>query len=127
MDKKKLAIVHIVKKELGLNDQEYRNILNAAAGVNSAKDLDDEKFRKLMNYFVRSRHYQVNPYGLTIRQKILIKALVQELTWDESHLSNFLHKYYYKRALENLTKREAIKLIESLKNIRAHSKTGSVL
>ncbi|MDD5585088.1 MAG: DUF1018 domain-containing protein [Candidatus Omnitrophica bacterium] len=121
MDKKKLALIHIVKKELGLSDEEYRTILNAAVGVNSAKELDDEKFRTLMNYFVRSSHYRVNPYGLTIRQKVLIKALVQALAWDENHFSNFLQKYYHKRSIENLTKNEAIKLIESLKNIKEHS------
>jgi len=46
MDRKKLAIVHIVKKELNLSDEEYRSILQQAAGVSSARDLDDEKFRK---------------------------------------------------------------------------------
>ncbi|MDD5194850.1 MAG: DUF1018 domain-containing protein [Candidatus Omnitrophica bacterium] len=123
IDKKRLAVIHIVKKELGLSDEEYRNILQAAAGVNSAKDLDEEKFRRLMNYFARSRHYQVNRYGLTIRQKLLIKALTQELMWDESHLNNFIHKYYHKNTLDNLTRKEAIKLIEALKSIKEHIKT----
>jgi hypothetical protein len=122
MDKKKLALIHIIKKELNLSDPEYRNILQEAAGVRSAKDLDEEKFRKLMNYFVRSKYYQVNQFGLTMRQKLYIKYLAQQMSWQEGHLDNFLHKYYHKPDVDKLTRKEAIKVIESLKNVREHQK-----
>ena len=121
MDKKKLALIHIVKKELGLSDPEYRAILHKAAGVNSAKDLDEEKFRVLMNYFVRSSHYRLNAQGLTIRQKLFIKYLAQQLHWDQPHLDNFIHKYYGKTGIDTLSRKEAIKVIESLKHIRQHA------
>jgi len=120
MDKNKLAVIHIVKKELNLSDAEYRNILQQVAGVESAKELDDLKFRKLMNFFVRSKYYQVNPYGLTIKQKLYIQYLAKEISWEEEHLNNFIHKYYHKGDLNKLTRREAIKVIESLKAIRQH-------
>jgi hypothetical protein len=119
MDKNKLAVVHIVKKELGMSDAKYREILRSVAGVESAKDLDEANFRKLMNYFVRSSHYRVNLFGLTIRQKMLINYLAQQMGWDGGHLNNFIHKYYHDRSLETLTRKEAIKLIESLKKVRA--------
>ena len=122
MDKKKLALIHIIKKEINLSDVEYRNILQQVAGVKSAKELDDEKFRKLMNYFVRSKHYIVNPFGLTIKQKLYIKFLVQEIGWDEVHFNNFIYKYYHKTDVERLSRKEAIKVIESLKNIKEHQK-----
>jgi hypothetical protein len=120
MDKKKIALVHIIKKELNLSDEEYRNILWNAAGVRSSKELDEEKFRKLMNFFVRSPYYQVNKFGLTMKQKLYIKYLTHNLGWETGHLNNFLHKYYHKQNIDNLTKKEAIKAIESLKNIRQH-------
>ncbi|MCK5162057.1 MAG: DUF1018 domain-containing protein, partial [Candidatus Aureabacteria bacterium] len=60
MDRKKLALIHIIKKELNLSDAEYRNILEQVTGVRSAKDLNEEKFRKLMHYFVRTEHYRIN-------------------------------------------------------------------
>lgn len=120
MDKKKLALIHIIKKELKLSDAEYRNILQEAAGVSSAKELDEEKFRKLMNYFVRSKYYRVNPFGLTMKQKLYIKFLAKELGWEEEHLNNFIHKYYYKSSIDKLTRKEAIRAIESLKNVRFH-------
>ncbi|MCF7873057.1 MAG: regulatory protein GemA [Candidatus Omnitrophica bacterium] len=118
IDKKKLALIHIVKKELGLDDLEYRKILKKAAGVTSAKDLDQQDFRKLMNYFVRSRHWQPQPNGITIRQKIFIKMLSKNLDWEKDHLNNFIYKYYHKKNIEKLTKKEASKLIESLKSIK---------
>ena len=33
IDNKKLAVIHIVKKELGLTDQQYRDILEKTAGL----------------------------------------------------------------------------------------------
>lgn len=125
MDKKKLALIHIIKKELNLSEAEYRNILQEAARVQSAKELDGASFRKLMNYFVRSPYYQVNRFGLTMRQKMYIKYLVQGLGWEDAHIKNFLHKYYHKFEIDKLTKKEAIKVIESLKSIKEHQKEST--
>ncbi|MGA1868511.1 MAG: phage protein GemA/Gp16 family protein [bacterium] len=120
MDRKKLALIHIIKRELNLSEREYRDILFHAAGVQSAKELSEAKFRKLVNYFVRSKHYRINHHGLTIKQKYYIRFLAQELSWDDTHLKNFIHKYYKKNDINTLTKKEAIKLIESLKNVKHH-------
>ena len=122
MDRKKLAIVHIVKKELNLSDKEYRDILQQATGMSSARDLDEEKFKKLIKFFVRSGYYRLNPQGLTIKQKLYIKFLYKHLGWTKEHLSNFIHKYYHKSSIDKLTRKEAIKAIESLKNIKLHQK-----
>ncbi|MCK5655901.1 MAG: DUF1018 domain-containing protein [Candidatus Aureabacteria bacterium] len=120
MDRKKLALIHIIKKELNLSDAEYRNILEQVTGVRSAKDLNEEKFRKLMHYFVRTEHYRINADGLTLKQKLYIKYLVGEMGWTEEHFNNFMRKYYHKSYIERLTRKEAIKMIESLKNVKQH-------
>lgn len=120
LDNKKLAVIHIVKKELGLSDAEYRNILRKVAGVDSAKELDEKGFRKLMNYFVRSEYYHINSFGMTLKQKMFIDKLVSDLGWDDNHFRNFLKKYYDKSEIKKLTKKEASKLIESLKNVKQH-------
>lgn len=120
MDRKKLAVIHIVKKELGLSDDEYRDILEKYAGVRSAKDLDEKGFRKLMYHFVRSRHFRSRRDVITLRQKMYIKHLVAEAGWDEEHFVNFMKKYYRKSTLESYSKKEASNLIESLKNIIRH-------
>jgi len=120
MDRKKLAVIHIVKKELGLSDEEYRAILEKHAGVRSAKDLDDRGFRRLMHYFVRSRHYRSGRDDITLRQKMFIRHLAAEAGWDENHFVNFMKKYYKRTALDSFSRKEASKLIESLKNIIKH-------
>ncbi|MFP3983699.1 MAG: phage protein GemA/Gp16 family protein [Desulfurivibrionaceae bacterium] len=121
LDRKKLAAIHIVKKELGLSDEEYRDILEEITGVRSARDLDEKGFRLLMNRFARSGYYQAGSDGITLRQKLYIKGLYADLGWDETHFRNFLNKYYGKKRPESLTKKEASKVIESLKNIHRHS------
>lgn len=120
IDHKKLAVIHIVKKELGLSDAEYRDSLERITGVRSAKELDDRLFQKLMRHFTRSRHYRTGRDSITFRQKMFIRHLAQDLAWDNSHFVNFLKKYYKTAEVENLTKREASKVIESLKHILAH-------
>lgn len=125
IDKKKLAVIHIVKKELNLSEEEYRNTLMRVAGVNSAKELDAEKFRKLMNYFVRSDYYRINPWGLTIKQKLYIKYLAQNLGWTDEHMSNFIRKYYHKAGIDKLTRKDAVRLIESLKAVTGHKEYSS--
>lgn len=120
MDRKKLAVIHIVKKELGLSDREYRDILKKAAGVSSSKDLDEKGFRKLMNHFVRGRHYRRGNNGITLRQKMFIRGLAGELGWEDNHLKNFIAKYYHTKGIDSLGRSEASKLIESLKGIKIH-------
>lgn len=125
IDQKKLAFIHIIKKELRLSDEEYHRILKKSVGVSSAKELDEVKFLKLMNYFVRSRHYQVNDHGMTIKQELFIKNLASHLHWEKEHLDNFIQKYYHKNDLRKLTKQEASKVIEGLKHIQNHQKKES--
>jgi hypothetical protein len=120
LDRKKLALIHIVKKELALSDADYRCILERIAGVSSARDLDEAGFRKLMRFFVRSDYFRANAFGMTLKQKLFIKALVRQLSWDPAHLRNFIRKYYRREGLEAMNRKEASKLIESLKAVRAH-------
>lgn len=122
IDHKKLAVIHIVKRELCLSDDEYRDLLERETGVRSAKDLDEQGFQRLMRYFAGSSHYRLNTFGLTLRQKLFVQHLLHDLGWDRSHFKNFLKKYYKKTDIHELTKKEASNLIESLKNILRHER-----
>lgn len=51
IDRKKLAVLHIAKKQLGLDDETYRDILEACAGVRSAADLDSAGFSEVVRHF----------------------------------------------------------------------------
>lgn len=117
LDHKKIAVIHITKKELGLSDDEYRDTLEKVTGVRSSRELDEAGFRRLMRFFARSKHYRINANGMTFRQKLYIRHLVEDLGWESRHFANFLRKYYHTEAVENMTRKEASKLIESLKHI----------
>ncbi len=117
MDKKKLAVIHIVKRELSLSDDEYRNTLERIAGVRTAKDLTDDQFHKLMSYFVRTRHYRVTGKGITLRQTYYIRQLKERLQWNDSHFQNYIHKYFHNRDLNTYTKHDASNLIIALKAV----------
>ena len=117
MDKKKLAVIHIVKRELSLSDNEYRNTLERVSGVRSAKDLTDDQFHKLMRYFVRTRHYRTANKGITLRQKYYIRQLKERLQWDDSHFQNYIHKYFHNRDLNTYTRHDASNLIVALKSV----------
>lgn len=47
-----LAVLHVAKKRLGLDDATYRSMLKSYDGVESAKDLSLRGFRQIMNCFV---------------------------------------------------------------------------
>jgi len=49
--KKKIAVLHVAKGQLALDDDMYRDALEANAGVRSAKDLDYEGFKAVMKHF----------------------------------------------------------------------------
>ncbi|MHB1015110.1 MAG: phage protein GemA/Gp16 family protein [Desulfurivibrionaceae bacterium] len=119
LDHKKLAVIHIVKKELKVGEAEYRDTLEKVAGVRSAKDLDEAGFQRLMRYFARSGHYRASREGITFRQRMYIKHLLEDLAWDTAHFANFLKKYYKTSETGILSKKEASKVIESLKHILA--------
>jgi len=50
---KTLAAIHIAKKDLGLDDDTYRDVLHRVAKVRSAADLDDVGARRVMAEFNR--------------------------------------------------------------------------
>ncbi len=123
MDNKKLAVIHIVKKELSLADEEYRDILERITGVRTSKNLTDSQFHKLMRYFVRTRHYRVASKRITLRQKYYIKQLKKDLGWDDSHFQNYINKYFHNCDLETYSKHDASNLIVALRKIlRAREK-----
>jgi len=47
----KLALVHLAAKQLGLNEDVYRTILWNIGGVESAKNLSEERFERVMAHF----------------------------------------------------------------------------
>ena len=122
MDRKRLAYIHILKKKLNLSDSQYRDILQRIVHVRSAKELTEKQFIVLMSYFTQRMHEQFKKEACTEKQKTYIQQLVKGLGWSDEHCENFLHKYYHKKHIAELNKREARNVIESLKNVYTHQK-----
>jgi len=51
LDRKKLAVIHIAKKELGLDEDNYREALMTWGGSVTARDLSTVGFQRVMTHF----------------------------------------------------------------------------
>lgn len=131
-----LALVHVGKKQLHLDDETYRDILHVQGGVRSAKDLSPEGLDKVLARFAelgfagrpdgnrkapRSRRQPAVPEDVTGQlptpgQQGMLAHLWQDLGWTGSRRIEF-SKRVVGRAWPQ-TRGEASKLIEALKSMR---------
>jgi len=56
-----LARIHIAKKELGLSEETYRDMLGFNFGVGSARELTEQQARELINLF-KAKGWEPKPY-----------------------------------------------------------------
>ena len=97
----KIALLHVVKKQLELDEDAYRDLMFAECGVRSSKDLDDARFAKLMKRFeklgfkststaritrTKARHSPNDP--ITEEQKWRIEKNYDELGFDSMSRRN---------------------------------------
>lgn len=85
--RKDLAMIHLAKKDLGLDDDMYRDILQQCCGVESSAELDAPNRRKLLAFFRgrgwgRRDHTKSRPKNMNVpdRSRLLkkIEALLAE-------------------------------------------------
>ena len=130
--RKKKALIHVAKSNLGLDDTSYRQILKAVAGVDSAAELDRKGFGRVMKRFQKMGFkgllpspYQPVPKGrliplqspqgfepVTENQQGFNAYLMERLTWDEGHYHAFCRRII--KQPDPLTKREGQKIIIGL-------------
>ena len=130
--KKKKAVVHIAKGDLHLDEESYRQILKGVAGVESATQLTEGGFEKVMRRFqemgfkgLLPHPYHPIPKGrlippdspqgmesITSSQKDFITYLSEKLNWGGGHYQAFCQRIIKKP--EPLTKREGQKIIIGL-------------
>jgi hypothetical protein len=130
--RKKKAIVHIAKEDLRLDDESYRQILKGVAGVESATQLTEEGFEKVMRRFEEMgfKGLLPDPYqpvpkgrliprdspegleGITSNQLGFVSYLLEKLDWDEGHYHAFCRRIIKKP--NPLTKRDGQKIIIGL-------------
>jgi hypothetical protein len=141
---KKKALLHIAKRDLHLDEESYRQILEAVAGVESATRLDRAGFEKVMGRFQqmgfrgllshpgqpvsRGRLIPVGaPQGneaVTSGQRSFLSHLIETLQWDEGHYQAFCRRIIKKP--EPVSKRDGQKIIIGLMAILRHKRREQI-
>jgi hypothetical protein len=94
LERRHLALIHLAKKHLCLDDDTYRDILRTVAGVGSAKDLDLAGFEKVMGRFTELGFESTRPGRpadedpdtmdmISDRQQAYIRFLFHQVGIDE--------------------------------------------
>ena len=125
LSRNQYAAIHGTRKQGGLSDEEYRDVLRTMAGVESAKDLDQAGFELVMQGFlalgIRS-DFTKTFYGFRLNRALpqqvsLIRQLWREYTGGEGSagaLDKWLERTFGVSALRFLTAAQARKAIQGL-------------
>lgn len=125
MNQKRLALLRVARQQLGLDEDSYRAILLVQGGVESAKDLCDDGFERVMARFGElgfvstARKKWFKPRGtnaaalVTPGQQQRLQALFGELAWGAERQEGF-NRRMCKKAWPQ-TRAEANRVIEALK------------
>jgi hypothetical protein len=131
--KRQLALVHHVKRQIGLDDESYRLVLVASAGVTSAAELDNEGVNAVLGCFewlgwspreARGPDYGKRDGMASFAQLELIRQLWTEYTGrrgGEAELTKWLKRTFKVDSARFLTATDARKAIVELKAMKARA------
>jgi phage gp16-like protein len=128
----KLKLLHTAKRQLNLSDPQYRAILQKAAGVSSARDLDEDGFERVLTRFQalgfktlrEHRGFGDRPGMATPAQLELIRKLWREFTGgNDKGLEHWIERWYRISALRFLDSEGAHKAITALKRMADYPKS----
>jgi hypothetical protein len=127
-----LALIHVAKKELGLQDEDYRSILELYGGFSSSKHLTLEGFERVMNHLERLGFKSTNakppanapdrdPDGLPYPAQLkMIEHLFEQLCFTETARRGGFCRRVIKKPWPQ-TRAEANKIFEALKAMVARN------
>lgn len=132
ISKEKKALLHVAKAELGLEDDVYREILRQESGVESARDLSEEGFERVLKRFQKlgfrvrrggrrpARPREQKDGGALVGQQqlSLIRHLYEDLGWVDLRRQIGFNRRVCGRPWPQ-TRAEANKVIEGLKAMLA--------
>jgi hypothetical protein len=136
---KLLAKIHIAKKELGLDEDTYRDSLEGQTGKRSAALMTDREIIKCINHF-KSLGWQPlskpkkyddlparDPYDATPGQRRMIEILWHEVyrgNSEKKHLRQFLWNHFKVSEVRFIRDKDlAYKVIEALKQMQKRRST----
>lgn len=131
IDRKKLGLIHLAKKNLAMDDDDYRAMLLRVAGVESSKMLDAvgfaavmEELEKLGFVSTAAREKKQEPYRqgshATYAQRSLIRRLWQAYKGEEDMpgLRRWLQRQFKVSDPRFLDRETTRKVIFALKNFK---------
>lgn len=101
----RLAAIHMGKKQLGLDDDIYRDMLEQVTGKRSAKDMNDDDLVKIIQH-MDGLGFSKREFGKKPKVKLSKEALISKI---EAHLAeNKLHWNYAKGIAKQMFRKEAL-------------------
>lgn len=121
---KQIALLHVAKKQLGLDDDTYRAVLERVTGCDSAADLTQPGFTAAVKYFTAmgfrsTRSYGYRPTMATPPQVDLIRSLWAKFLGREdendTELNKWLDRFHKVSSLRFVDNKKAAKVISALR------------
>lgn len=101
----RIAAIHMGKKQLGLDDDTYRDMLEQVTGKRSAKDMTDDDLVKVIQH-LDQLGFSKREFGNKPKVKLSKDALIGKI---EAHLAeNKLHWNYAKGIAKQMFQKEAL-------------------
>ena len=134
LSRKQLALIHIAaKKDIGLTDEQYREVLRKMAGVESSKNLDQDGFELVMQGFAAMGYRSDFTKSFYGRRRGMaapaacsrIRQLWREFAGGkagEHSLDKWLERTFGVSALRFLTADQAEKALRALWSMRNRQK-----
>lgn len=130
ISKEKLAVIHIAKAQIGLDDDLYREILLQEANVESSKYLTDVTFDKVMKrlkglgFRQNQKAKKQNPNALPGPWQLeKIETLYKQLGWTDLKRQQGFAQRQIKKPWPQ-TRADANRIIEGLKAMISRNKEG---
>jgi phage gp16-like protein len=131
ISKQQKAVIHVAKSQLHMADEDYRAMLQRAAGASSSNELDDAGFDKVMGEFerlgfrrTRQREQDVRREGMaTPKQLGRIRALWKAFSGsDDVRLGKWLEKHFHVSSVRFVKDWQAGKVVAVLEKMAAWSR-----
>lgn len=126
INKGKIALIHVAKAKLNMDDDTYRDLLENVCGTRSAKDVETKDFENLMAVF-RQIGFQ-KEVRMTQKQYLKIKALEFKLGWRDNpaRLSGFAKRVCADNNWKRFGIKRASKLIQGLQRMLDYGKEEKI-
>jgi hypothetical protein len=106
--------IHVLKRELALDDETYRTVLETIAGKRSCRDIDDEYLNLICQALegqLRKRMLGKSSHNTNTQLQAKISKLGYLLGWSWPEIARFCERINHKRSTKSCTAVELEKIV----------------